>query len=55
MSLPYPYYPDLRWPLERARQRTVVVVVIVVVIAATLAGWTPPEILRFMTLVFQGS
>ena len=56
MSLPYPgipgypYYPSPvlclavpRWPVP--------VVVIVCVIAITLAGWTPPEVLRLLALL----
>jgi hypothetical protein len=45
----YPYYPC--WPGDLGRRRRVTVIVIVVVLVATMAGWTPPEILRLLALL----
>ena len=45
----YPYYPYLS-PWAPGRQWPVPVIVIVIVVI-TIVGWTPPEILRLLTLL----
>lgn len=59
MSQPYPYSPGgypycnpyCVLPSGYVRQWTIPVIVVVIIIVITLAGWTPPEILRLLALL----
>jgi hypothetical protein len=59
VSLLYSYWPggypccNPDWvPLHgRVRQWPVPVIVLVIIVVITLAGWTPPEILRLLALL----
>ena len=55
MSLPYPGIPGYPYPplspCVPVRQWPTSVIVLVIIVVITLVGWTPPEILRLLTLL----